>query len=103
MTAPTRITPAPQSLKPDAPAPQAEPVSAPAATPAAPAPAATPAKPRRKGISPRASIEEGATVGEEKNVQTGEKGDFICQNRTNPTDVWVVKRKLFLNTYIIKS
>lgn len=49
MTAPTRITPAPQSLKPDAPAPQAEPVSAPAATPAAPAPAAAAAKPRRKG------------------------------------------------------
>lgn len=45
----------------------------------------------------------GANVGDEKNVQTGEKGDFICQNRTDPTDVWVVKRKLFLNTYIVKS
>lgn len=45
----------------------------------------------------------GATVGEEKNVQTGEKGDFICQNRTDPTDVWVVRHKLFLNTYIIIS
>lgn len=45
----------------------------------------------------------GATVGEEKNVQTGNVGDFICQNRTDSTDVWVVRRKLFLNTYIIKS
>ena len=45
----------------------------------------------------------GATVGDEKNVQAGTVGDFICQNRTDPTDVWVVRRKLFLNTYIIKS
>ena len=45
----------------------------------------------------------GATVGEEKNVQTGVLGDFICRNQTDHTDVWIVKRKLFLNTYIIKS
>jgi hypothetical protein len=38
-----------------------------------------------------------------KNVQWGNTGDFICQNRTDPTDVWVVRRKLFLNTYIQKS
>jgi hypothetical protein len=38
-----------------------------------------------------------------KNVQWGSKGDFICRNRTDFTDVWVVRRKLFLNTYIIKS
>lgn len=45
----------------------------------------------------------GATVGTEKNVQVGEEGDFICQNQTDPSDVWIVKRKLFLNTYVIKS
>jgi hypothetical protein len=38
-----------------------------------------------------------------KNVQWGSAGDFVCQNRTDPTDVWVVRRKLFLNTYIQKS
>lgn len=38
-----------------------------------------------------------------KNVQWGSKGDFVCQNRTDPTDVWIVRRKLFLNTYIIKG
>lgn len=38
-----------------------------------------------------------------KNVQSGESGDFICQNQTDPTDVWIVKRKLFLNTYVIKT
>jgi hypothetical protein len=45
----------------------------------------------------------GATVNGEKNVQIGEHGDFICQNQTDPTDVWIVKRKLFLNTYVIKT
>lgn len=45
----------------------------------------------------------GATVLGEKNVQTGAVGDFICRNQTDPTDVWIVKRKLFLNTYVIKS
>lgn len=45
----------------------------------------------------------GATVGAEKNVQNGEMGDFICQNQTDPTDVWIVRRKLFLNTYMLKS
>lgn len=38
-----------------------------------------------------------------KNVQWGDTGDFVCQNRTDPTDVWIVKRKLFLNTYVIKT
>ena len=45
----------------------------------------------------------GATVDGEKNVQTGVPVDFICQNQTDLTDVWIVKRKLFLNTYVIKS
>lgn len=38
-----------------------------------------------------------------KNVQWGNKGDFVCQNRTDAKDVWIVRRKLFLNTYIIKA
>ncbi len=45
----------------------------------------------------------GATVGDEKNVQIGVAGDFICRNRTDQTDVWVVKRRYFLNTYDMKS
>ena len=45
----------------------------------------------------------GETVGEEKNVQRGTAGDFICRNRTDHTDVWIVRRRLFLNTYVIKS
>lgn len=38
-----------------------------------------------------------------KNVQWGDAGDFVCQNCTDLTDVWIVKRKLFLNTYVIKE
>ena len=45
----------------------------------------------------------GATVDGEKNIQKGVVGDFICQNQNDPTDVWIVVRKLFLNTYVIKS
>ena len=30
-------------------------------------------------------------------------GDFVCQDRTNPEDAWIVARKIFLNTYVIKS
>lgn len=45
----------------------------------------------------------GETVGSEKNVQKGSAGDFVCRNRTDHTDVWIVRRKLFLNTYVIKS
>lgn len=45
----------------------------------------------------------GETVGEEKNVQYGVAGDFLCRHQTDHTDVWIVRRKLFLNTYVIKS
>lgn len=45
----------------------------------------------------------GQTIGGELNVQTGVTGDFICRSRTDSKDVWIVKRKLFLNTYAIKS
>jgi len=40
----------------------------------------------------------GETIGNEKNVQKGVAGDFICRNQTDHSDVWIVKRKLFLNT-----
>lgn len=45
----------------------------------------------------------GQTIDGESNIQTGTEGDFICRNQTDKTDVWVVKRKFFLNTYVIKS
>ena len=35
--------------------------------------------------------------------QYGRQGDFVCRNRTDPTDVWIVRRKIFLNTYNIVS
>ena len=41
-------------------------------------------------------------VGDVQNVQRGVVGDFICRNRLDHSDVWIVRRKLFLNTYIIK-
>jgi hypothetical protein len=34
-------------------------------------------------------------------IQKGEKGDFICRSRTDLTDNWIVKRKIFINTYNI--
>lgn len=37
------------------------------------------------------------------NTQWGMRGDYICQDRTDPSDVWVVKRKIFENTYAIKG
>ena len=36
-------------------------------------------------------------------IQRCVDGDFILQDRNNPKDVWVVTRKIFLNTYEIKS
>ncbi len=45
----------------------------------------------------------GATIDGEKNIQLGTAGDFVCRNRTDQNDVWIVKRSLFLNTYVIKS
>ena len=35
--------------------------------------------------------------------QYGEVGDFIGQNREHPEDVWVIRRKIFLNTYQLMS
>lgn len=36
---------------------------------------------------------------EEGLIQKGQVGDFICQNREDLKDVWIVKRKIFINTY----
>jgi hypothetical protein len=44
----------------------------------------------------------GAVVGAEKNVQTGRTGDYLCQNPADPTDVWIVAKKIFENTYSFK-
>lgn len=44
----------------------------------------------------------GETIGGETNVQKGQEGDYICQDRNDPSDVWIVKRKIFENTYAIK-
>lgn len=41
----------------------------------------------------------GETVGETKNLQRFTMGDFVVRNRTDHSDVWIVNRKIFLNTY----
>lgn len=44
----------------------------------------------------------GAVRGTEKNIQFGEQGDYICQSESDETDVWIVKKKIFENTYSIR-
>lgn len=36
-------------------------------------------------------------------IQWGKSGDFICRRLDDPTDVWIVKRGLFLSTYQQKA
>ena len=48
------------------------------------------------------TAEWGEQLGD-KSIQRCEIGDFILCDRDNLNDVWVVKRKIFLNTYIIKN
>jgi len=44
----------------------------------------------------------GATVpGFGDNIQWGDNGDYVCQNQTDTSDVWIVKQKIFENTYKI--
>jgi len=45
----------------------------------------------------------GETVNGEANVQFGESGDYICQSQTDKTDHWIVRKKIFENTYSIKG
>jgi len=41
----------------------------------------------------------GETVDGIQNLQAYEPGDFIARSRENPVDVWVVRRKIWLNSY----
>jgi hypothetical protein len=41
----------------------------------------------------------GATIEGIPNLQEFTRGDAIVRNRTDPTDVWIVRRKIWLNTY----
>jgi hypothetical protein len=43
----------------------------------------------------------GETHGEHKNLQRFEAGDFLVRSRTEHHDMWIVRRKIFLNTYSI--
>jgi hypothetical protein len=36
------------------------------------------------------------------NAQLLTAGDYICRDRKDPTDQWVVRRKIFENTYSVK-
>lgn len=47
--------------------------------------------------------EQISILGEDMLIQRAETGDFICQNREEKSDVWIVKRKIFINTYNIIS
>lgn len=41
----------------------------------------------------------GETVDGVENLQRFKPGDFICRSREDRTDVWVVARKIFINSY----
>jgi hypothetical protein len=41
----------------------------------------------------------GETVDGEQNLQRFDAGDFIVRGRVDHTDNWIVRRKIFLNTY----
>jgi hypothetical protein len=43
----------------------------------------------------------GETIDGIENVQKGEVGDFVCQAQDNPLDMWIVKKRIFENTYSI--
>ena len=41
----------------------------------------------------------GETIGDVHNLQSFDAGDFLLRDRVDHTDMWIVRRKLFLNTY----
>ena len=43
----------------------------------------------------------GETINDIPNLQWAKKGDFVLRNPDDTTDMWVVQRKLFNNTYSI--
>jgi hypothetical protein len=42
----------------------------------------------------------GATVDDVPNLQEFEAGDFLARNRTDHTDQWIVRRKIWINSYV---
>ena len=34
--------------------------------------------------------------------QYGKAGDFVCQNTTDKTDIWIVARGMYVSTYEVK-
>lgn len=36
-------------------------------------------------------------------IQKAKIGDYICRNREDNTDIWIVRKKIFENTYNIIS
>jgi len=47
--------------------------------------------------------EEVSILDKKINIQRSDIGDFICRNREDKNDIWIVKRKIFINTYNIIS
>lgn len=45
----------------------------------------------------------GQAIEGHQNLQQFAVGDFIAKNRTDPSDIWVVRRKIWLNSYSIRS
>lgn len=42
----------------------------------------------------------GETIGQTANLQRFSLGDFVARNRQDTSDQWVVRRKIWLNTYV---
>lgn len=42
----------------------------------------------------------GGTIDGVENLQAWVLGDFLCRQPHDPTDQWIVRRNLFLNTYV---
>lgn len=47
--------------------------------------------------------EEMMLLDQKVQIQRADIGDFICRNREDKSDVWIVKKKIFRNTYNIIS
>jgi hypothetical protein len=45
----------------------------------------------------------GETIDGIKNIQKGEVNDYVCRNRNDNSDVWIVRKSFFENTYKIKN
>lgn len=38
---------------------------------------------------------------EEGYIQKGKSGDYIAQRTDDPSDVWIIKERIFLNSYVV--